>query len=425
MLRNDFSAAGSSPRVRGKPLVALPADDASGLIPACAGKTFKSRRPALPSWAHPRVCGENSWTGSRLISSPGSSPRVRGKHCPRRGPSRPGGLIPACAGKTVAAGKALYDLGAHPRVCGENNVAGFGSDLDWGSSPRVRGKQAVQALGGEPGGLIPACAGKTSPCRGGCARTRAHPRVCGENPEGGSHVRERAGSSPRVRGKPRGRLPCSRTRRLIPACAGKTSRGAGPRRGRSAHPRVCGENWSQLIEYGLSAGSSPRVRGKPSGRSPGWRPPRLIPACAGKTLEDVPDDRCPGAHPRVCGENGLAYGTPVLRLGSSPRVRGKHRAGLPHRLPRGLIPACAGKTPRRAPTSTSSRAHPRVCGENLGVIHAPGRARGSSPRVRGKRGFMGAGAAAARLIPACAGKTGARGSGRSPGRAHPRVCGEN
>ena len=384
MLRNDFSAAGSSPRVRGKPLVALPADDASGLIPACAGKTFKSRRPALPSWAHPRVCGENSWTGSRLISSPGSSPRVRGKHCPRRGPSRPGGLIPACAGKTVAAGKALYDLGAHPRVCGENNVAGFGSDLDWGSSPRVRGKQAVQALGGEPGGLIPACAGKTSPCRGGCARTRAHPRVCGENPEGGSHVRERAGSSPRVRGKRRGVPGRAVAGRLIPACAGKTGRSSSSTGCPRAHPRVCGENHPGALLVGGRPGSSPRVRGKRSRTFQTTDAPGLIPACAGKTGWHTGRLFCGWAHPRVCGEN-TAQGSHIDFLaGSSPRVRGKPGCDPRAGQGEGLIPACAGKTGIYGRGSGGSAAHPRVCGENWGAGFWTFSWPGSSPRVRGK-----------------------------------------
>ena len=50
---------------------------------------------------------------------------------------------------------------AHPRVCGENFYHKHVKTLVDGSSPRVRGKQVVQALGGQAGGLIPACAGKT------------------------------------------------------------------------------------------------------------------------------------------------------------------------------------------------------------------------------------------------------------------------
>ena len=50
---------GSSPRVRGKPLVVEVAEDGDGLIPACAGKTGTGTGPFDHHMAHPRVCGEN------------------------------------------------------------------------------------------------------------------------------------------------------------------------------------------------------------------------------------------------------------------------------------------------------------------------------------------------------------------------------
>ena len=76
---------------------------------------------------------------------------------------------------------------------------------------------------------------------------RAHPRVCGENYTENAPVRSSAGSSPRVRGK----RECSSLGRircgLIPACAGKTRAKRGRVSGYGAHPRVCGENWSPPI----------------------------------------------------------------------------------------------------------------------------------------------------------------------------------
>ena len=76
-------------------------------------------------------------------------------------------------------------------------------------------------------------------------------------------------------------------RRLIPACAGKTMPDGGLANRLRAHPRVCGENaWTDLDTNG-AAGSSPRVRGKPTGRRVGLCRGGLIPACAGKTLNDL------------------------------------------------------------------------------------------------------------------------------------------
>ena len=51
---------------------------------------------------------------------------------------------------------------AHPRVCGENTEVDISATSAAGSSPRVRGKQRVIELHPGVGRLIPACAGKTS-----------------------------------------------------------------------------------------------------------------------------------------------------------------------------------------------------------------------------------------------------------------------
>ena len=192
----------------------------------------------------------------------------------------------------------------------------------------------------------------------------AHPRVCGENLGGNPDILYVEGSSPRVRGKLVKLGYASNEGRLIPACAGKTQAGLKQSPATPAHPRVCGENQTHRTPETLAQGSSPRVRGKPCqvhARSPQRR---LIPACAGKTVATFPIASRNGAHPRVCGENAARADICLAVTGSSPRVRGKlpQRAG--HVLNTGLIPACAGKTPREILPPPTVRAHPRVCGEN-------------------------------------------------------------
>ena len=213
------------------------------------------------------------------------------------------------------------------------------------------------------------------------------------------------GSSPRVRGKPVPLLRAAAVRGLIPACAGKTRWTAWSSTAAAAHPRVCGENGPAPGLVPRVVGSSPRVRGKRRDHGPLRRPTRLIPACAGKTLLEAFDRVAAGAHPRVCGENFLAFGTDVWTAGSSPRVRGKPRPPTPGARAPGLIPACAGKTAAGPPRATPGRAHPRVCGENGDGVDDPRGAGGSSPRVRGKRNHEPGGVRACGLIPACAGKT--------------------
>ena len=111
-----------------------------------------------------------------------------------------------------------------------------------------------------------------------------------------------------------------------------------------AHPRVCGENWIYPTHTTAYAGSSPRVRGKRMGNKRTNESGRLIPACAGKTSNPVADSIISRAHPRVCGENYSAEEIIETLEGSSPRVRGKHGHRRRCRIPRRLIPACAGKT---------------------------------------------------------------------------------
>ena len=249
-------------------------------------------------------------------------------------------------------------------MCGENTVSPLNISALAGSSPRVRGKLRGYAPRGRRKGLIPACAGKTARNVIDEMKRGAHPRVCGENKRPRRYEREPVGSSPRVRGKRRQVFESTRRRGLIPACAGKTPSQRQPPSKAWAHPRVCGEN-AGLSDVRLTVnGSSPRVRGKPrtSRRRP--RGMGLIPACAGKTGSEGEDDDAAKAHPRVCGESSLGFFYVKVLAGSSPRVRGKHGFPAKHSGPRGLIPACAGKTQVVHQRLVRIRAHPRVCGEN-------------------------------------------------------------
>ena len=71
------------------------------------------------------------------------------------------GLIPACAGKTSPVELELVGKPAHPRVCGENLLFHDKPGGVWGSSPRVRGKHGHPGYREACQRLIPACAGKT------------------------------------------------------------------------------------------------------------------------------------------------------------------------------------------------------------------------------------------------------------------------
>ena len=235
--------------------------------------------------------------------SNGSSPRVRGKRPDGATTSRPPRLIPACAGKTSPCARLSSIVTAHPRACGENLDLADPESFPLGSSPRVRGKLGHSSDRIRDDRLIPARAGKTGAPRPDRQHHQAHPRACGENPAATSNTSPSLGSSPRVRGKLRRRHDRLAQGRLIPARAGKT-RGCGGRRGRRpAHPRACGENFEWSVLQEIIAGSSPRVRGKPLPSADGPVAVGLIPARAGKTRVLLIRRKAWTAHPRACGEN--------------------------------------------------------------------------------------------------------------------------
>ena len=224
------------------------------------------------------------------------------------------------------------------------------------------------------------------------ART-AHPRACGDHPDGRESEGELSGSSPRVRGPRAGPGHLVDDLRLIPARAGTT--GARPRHHPPdpAHPRACGDHEGATATGVAGAGSSPRVRGPRHPVLRGGGDERLIPARAGTTSPTCGWAAPQPAHPRACGDHEGASGEGAGDGGSSPRVRGP-----PPRTRRGpgrgrLIPARAGTTCPSTGRWPVATAHPRACGDHLAAPYLGAASAGSSPRVRG------------RLIPARAGTT--------------------
>ena len=401
------------------------ATSVTGLIPAHAGKTHPTRGYGQPVRAHPRSRGENAHAELIIGCHAGSSPLTRGKHDRGRDDVHPLGLIPAHAGKTTQRRSASGAGWAHPRSRGENTQESTRPPTRAGSSPLTRGKPEAGRPRREPGGLIPAHAGKTGQGEGFDSTCQAHPRSRGENPHFLGRSQLWLGSSPLTRGKP-ARAPTSiRPARLIPAHAGKTSTCGRRSTSWTAHPRSRGENHARKVAKPGDKGSSPLTRGKRrdhAGRGPVLG---LIPAHAGKTRGRPGRSFRRPAHPRSRGENSMVAGAARAAAGSSPLTRGKRRR--PTQQPRlaGLIPAHAGKTQFGVPSRRDVRAHPRSRGENRAPTWPRRRRKGSSPLTRGKRTTLNADRSHVRLIPAHAGKTPIAHVWRGVRRAHPRSRGEN
>ena len=278
------AVTGSSPHARGALLLHISWQSDFGIIPACAGSTacLSAQYSALQD--HPRMRGEHGAHTARRRTRTGSSPHARGAHDTVPKNFLLLGIIPACAGSTPRARTAGSRSGDHPRMRGEHTVSRPILCTETGSSPHARG--ALRGLFGHTlgRGIIPACAGSTMAETWRLRCRRDHPRMRGEHMLEQSRDSRCPGSSPHARGARRRRDSVRDDRGIIPACAGSTSPSRmGPSPGRD-HPRMRGEHWMTRRRAVTSLGSSPHARGAPLTPTDAPVSTGIIPACAGSTL---------------------------------------------------------------------------------------------------------------------------------------------
>ena len=232
----------------------------------------------------------------------------------------------------------------HPRVCGEHRVLAAVLAMIEGSSPRMRGTQSTSSKSDHCRGIIPAYAGNTFPVKLIEWPKRDHPRVCGEHVSAISLAVRLTGSSPRMRGTLRLRCCPLPSIGIIPAYAGNTSSLISRPPLTRDHPRVCGEHTRKPSSTATPPGSSPRMRGTRSGVVWMLVCDGIIPAYAGNTRTPLATVTSSRDHPRVCGEHSAVFYFPFGLQGSSPRMRGTPSSG--------------------SAQYTWQVDHPRVCGEH-------------------------------------------------------------
>ena len=335
---------GSSPLARGLqgdvPLLRIPAR----IIPARAGFTSTPTYPSGMATDHPRSRGVYGgvYPGTRFRV--GSSPLARGL---QRGPGPlcgVRGIIPARAGFTQPRHSRSTRGPDHPRSRG---VYAPDEDADrsgCGSSPLARGLRHVCHRPADGLRIIPARAGFTRSGPTSASGSQDHPRSRGVYHGAGARRGTRGGSSPLARGL---RAFCTPTRTasgIIPARAGFTHAGKTRVEFREDHPRSRGV-YTQMTQYNANQqGSSPLARGLRGKGRVAHHGVRIIPARAGFTETEVGHRGAHWDHPR---SRGVYYLTPTEKrslAGSSPLARGLRLRGLPHPLPRWIIPARAGFT---------------------------------------------------------------------------------
>ena len=112
-------AMGSSPRMRGALCLRRQNHQVAGIIPAYAGSTSSAFVDKLFDWDHPRVCGEHEFRKIAQDTPAGSSPRMRGAPLINGAAPISIGIIPAYAGSTQRTRRsALFVLGSSPRMRG-------------------------------------------------------------------------------------------------------------------------------------------------------------------------------------------------------------------------------------------------------------------------------------------------------------------
>ena len=200
------------------------------------------------------------------------------------------------------------------------------------------------------------------------------------------------GSSPLARGLLRRTQYCHFCGRIIPACAGFTTAPQTSPTMSGDHPRLRGVYMQPYFRVTSATGSSPLARGLPVGSICHMCMFRIIPACAGFTVEQLEPSKVDA------GSSPLARGLPVSLTWDATR--------------QGIIPACAGFTPTPGSSTPHGPDHPRLRGVYLKTVDALVQTVGSSPLARGLLGARGIDRAGRRIIPACAGFTGARACSR-------------
>ena len=317
---------GSSPHARGTPPRMITISTRRGIIPACAGNTPCVISRICVMRDHPRMRGEHLGRMNVAMCGQGSSPHARGTLALRGGLRHLAGIIPACAGNTRFASLAYWVPRDHPRMRGEHVGLWCADDTIRGSSPHARGTLDVECGGQRLHGIIPACAGNTRQPAGTTPRSWDHPRMRGEHTPVGWKDAEPLGSSPHARGTQP--IPYERYRHggIIPACAGNTCRGSSPKGAERDHPRMRGEHIYAVPRLPDGLGSSPHARGTLCVMRRNLSRSGIIPACAGNTPRFYRCARIARDHPRMRGEHRFMSANCMLCRGSSPHARGTLRA---------------------------------------------------------------------------------------------------
>ena len=418
-----FGLGGSSPLARGLRLSVRDLRVMDRIIPARAGFTCSAATSAAAPADHPRSRGVYPPRRRRRACGRGSSPLARGLRLGAVEDVEVEGIIPARAGFTGSACTPSLGAGDHPRARGVYWSPPGQPAATPGSSPLARGLREGLCPVGVGQRIIPARAGFTR--RSACppARTGDHPRSRGVYPSEAPSDPGRPGSSPLARGLQGPRGDRRVHRRIIPARAGFTPAARPCGRGPADHPRSRGVYQNEEVDRWVKTGSSPLARGLPHQAGGRRTPARIIPARAGFTVAGALAVGRDADHPRSRGVYRVDHVPDESFAGSSPLARGLLFRSRTHVWPPRIIPARAGFTTQLSEPVTLSTDHPRSRGVYSISPGTTSASTGSSPLARGLHARLRVPGRRRRIIPARAGFTKPSYSGSAPSQDHPRSRG--
>ena len=194
--------------------------------------------------------------------------------------------------------------------------------------------------------------------------------------------------------------------------------------GHGITPAYAGKSLAFSAFSARELGSPPHMRGKVTSAFFVESRTGITPAYAGKSSFFCPSGSTSKDHPRICGEKQLLLSVWQHLKGSPPHMRGKEPLAAWVLKSLGITPAYAGKRWGCVTGGSGCWDHPRICGEKRQLNLADSKQPGSPPHMRGKGVQKSYARVTVRITPAYAGKSCTSCSWWPRSQDHPRVCGE-
>ena len=232
---------GLPPRGRGRALTPAKTARHGRITPAWAGKSSSYRLLHERQMDYPRVGGEEFLLNLRQLGANGLPPRGRGRDRARNHLQTQGGITPAWAGKSDAAGDLPDTTADYPRVGGEESKLPVLRGGQKGLPPRGRGRASMSDKIVFRSRITPAWAGKSLSPFLPSTSSSDYPRVGGEESLRACSIPSSVGLPPRGRGRGLLARKSNRLSRITPAWAGKRDKTEAGEKGDQDYPRVGGE----------------------------------------------------------------------------------------------------------------------------------------------------------------------------------------